>query len=300
MKKVLVIGSLNMDMVVRVEQLPAKGETVLGETISYIPGGKGANQACALGRLGANVQMLGCIGKDDFGKIQLSNLEEYKVNTKSIKVSEEKPTGTAIVYVDKKGNNNIVVIQGANKECSYSYLKENDEAFQKADYIVLQMEIPYESILYAIRRGKELGKTIILNPAPVSKEMSDEIYPFIDYITPNESELSKLSSVNEDESVENMAKQLLQKGVENVLVTIGEEGAILVNNQTTHVCKARKVQAIDTTAAGDCFNGAFVLALSEGRGVLEAIEFANKASSIAVTRKGAQTSIPTREEVEKI
>lgn len=301
-KKILVIGSLNMDVVIEMKRMPIVGETVLGTQMTYVPGGKGANQAYAAARLGGNVKMLGCVGEDDFGRIQRNNLTECGVDTDDLKVTGMQGTGMASIYVDECGDNTVVVVPGANAECNVSYLKEKDEALQECDYVILQMEICSDAIYHAINRAKELGKTIILNPAPMPDSFPDEIFPMLDYITPNETELMKLCGRGGD-SVEDYAKgarQLLEKGVKNVLVTLGKKGALFVNQELEALFPARKVTAVDTTAAGDCFNGAFAVALAEGKKLEEAIIFAIAASSIAVTRNGAQTSMPTREETNQI
>lgn len=297
-KEILVIGSLNMDMITEMRELPVKGETILGDKLSYVPGGKGANQACAVGSLGNNVTMLGCVGNDEFGKIQKNILSEKGVEISRLKESGDENTGIAIIYVDVKGDNSIVVIQGANKECDVAYLKENDESFKKCDFVLLQMEIPHDAIYYAINRAKELGKTVILNPAPAPEGIPEEILKKIDYITPNETELYRLAG-GEGENINDIemaAQRLLDKGVKNVIVTLGKRGALLVNEEKKQLYPAEVVEAVDTTAAGDCFNGAFVVGLAEGKEE-EAISFANLASSITVTRKGALNSIPTRDEV---
>ncbi|TCL57962.1 ribokinase [Kineothrix alysoides] len=301
-KKILVIGSLNVDMVIEMKNMPAVGETVLGTNLTYIPGGKGANQACAAAKLGGEVKMLGCIGEDEFGEIQKDNLSACGVDTIYFKRSKEKGTGTASIYVDERGNNSIVVVAGANKECDISYLQEHDDIIKACDYVILQMEIPYETIFYAVNRAKELGKVVIFNPAPAPEELPDEIFSKMDYITPNETELMKLCK-REGTEIEDFiqgARMLLQKGVKNVLVTLGERGALLVNDEIAEIFPTRKVISVDTTAAGDCFNGALTVALAEGKGQKEAVIFANAASSIAVTRNGAQTSIPGREETDKV
>lgn len=300
--KILVIGSCNMDTVTQVENMPVAGETILGSGLQYIPGGKGANQACAVGSLGGNVTMLGCIGRDDFGKLQLMSLQNRNVDVTSLKQSSKSNTGIAIIYINKHGNNSIVVIPGANSEVDIEYLKQQDHHFKECDFVLLQMEIPLESIYYAINRAHELGKKVILNPAPAPDSIPDDILSKIDYLTPNETEISKLSNrpVENIQEMEEAAKVLLNKGVKNLLITMGEKGACLVNHNTTQVFGTRKVNAVDTTAAGDCFNGAFVVALSEGMEHKEAVEFANIASSIAVTRSGAQSSIPLRQEVNLI
>lgn len=301
-KKILIIGSLNVDMVIEMKNMPVVGETVLGTKLTYIPGGKGANQACAAAKLGGDVVMLGCVGEDDFGDIQKNNLSGCGVDTNYFKRSKKKGTGTASIYVDECGNNSIVVVAGANQECDIAYLQEHDDVIKACDYVILQMEIPYDAISYAVKRAKELGKAVILNPAPAPEELPEGILEQLDYITPNETELMKLCR-REGETIEDFAegaKALLQKGVKNVLVTLGERGALLVNEESAEIFPTRKVVSVDTTAAGDCFNGAFAVALAEGKGPREAVIFANAASSIAVTRNGAQTSIPDREEADEV
>ncbi|MDD2971301.1 MAG: ribokinase [Lachnospiraceae bacterium] len=301
-KRILVIGSLNVDAVIEMKKMPQVGETILGSKVTYIPGGKGANQVCTVARLGDNGKILGCIGQDHFGKMQENSLLHSGVDISTIKKSDSAATGMASIYVDEEGNNSIVVVPGANAECDVNYIGELDKVIQESDYIILQMEIPIASITYAIERAKELNKIVILNPAPAPDHISGELLEKIDYITPNETELMRLCGKrgNAVEDYRNCAKELLQKGVKNVLVTLGNQGALLVNAGMEKIFPARKVLAVDTTAAGDCFNGAFVVALSEGKDVEEAIIFANAASSIAVTRNGAQTSIPTRQETDEI
>lgn len=296
------VGSLNMDIVVEMRQMPTHGETVMGNGLSYIPGGKGANQACAAGRLGASATMLGYVGNDSFGKQQLESLTGCHICMSHIGVSHDKPTGTAVIYVDTLGANSIVVIPGANSCCDIPYLKAHDDLFKACSYAIFQMELPEDSVYYGISRAKELGKTTILNPAPAPDTLPDALWEKIDFLTPNETELAKLSGVHatDEASIRKGAKILLEKGVRHVLVTMGSKGVLLVDNTTEQLFPARKVNAVDTTAAGDCFNGAFVTALAEGFSIEDAIKFANTASSIAVTRKGAQSSIPTRTEVDFI
>lgn len=301
-KGILVIGSLNMDLSIDLAKMPVTGETILGRGIAYKAGGKGANQACAAGRLGGRVRMLGCVGRDEFGQRLMKSLSEAGVETVYIKESEDLPTGTAVIYVDDNGDNSIVVIPGANMACDVEYLKKQDEQFQWCDYVVLQMEIPCESVWYAVKRAKELGKTVILNPAPAPDRIPEEILSMVDYITPNETEIITLSGQGTEsgraaKDIRAGAELLLEQGTGNVLVTLGEQGALRINRSGEAFYPARKVVSVDTTAAGDCFNGALVAALAEGLGEEAAIPFANIASSIAVTRKGAQESLPTRDEV---
>lgn len=299
-KKILVVGSLNMDMTLEMKEMPSLGETILGSSLKYAAGGKGANQAYAAGSLGENISMLGCVGDDDFGRAQAASLGSRGVDVSGLKITREKTTGVASIYVDSRGDNSIVVIPGANMECDVAYLQEKEEAIKECDYILLQMEIPYESICYAVNKAHEFGKTVILNPAPAPDSIADEVLCKLDYITPNETELLKMVGGTEldVDSMKQYARVLLKKGVKNVLVTLGERGSLLVNDSVEQVYEAKKVRAVDTTAAGDCFNGAFLVGLAEGMAVGDAIEFANAASAIAVTRKGAQDSIPTREEVD--
>ena len=295
-KGILVIGSLNMDLSIDLAKMPVTGETILGRGIAYKAGGKGANQACAAGKLGGRVRMLGCVGQDEFGQKLVKSLSESGVETDYIKESRDLPTGTAVIYVDDNGDNSIVVIPGANMACDIEYLKAQDEQFHWCDYVVLQMEIPYEAAWYSVKRAKELGKTVILNPAPAPDKIPEEILSLVDYLTPNETEIIALNGKSKDDIREG-AEKLLSRGVSNVIATLGDRGALLVNRYGETFYPARKVVSVDTTAAGDCFNGAMVAALAEGQSEAEAILFANIASSIAVTRKGAQESLPIREEV---
>ena len=295
-KGILVTGSLNMDLSIDLAKMPVTGETILGRGIAYKAGGKGANQACAAGKLGGRVRMLGCVGQDEFGQKLVKSLSESGVETDYIKESRDLPTGTAVIYVDDNGDNSIVVIPGANMACDIEYLKEQDEQFHWCDYVVLQMEIPYEAVWYSVKRAKELGKMVILNPAPAPDEIPEEILSLVDYLTPNETEIIALNGKSKDDIREG-AEKLLSRGVSNVIATLGDRGALLVNRYGETFYPARKVVSVDTTAAGDCFNGAMVAALAEGQSEAEAILFANIASSIAVTRKGAQESLPIREEV---
>lgn len=301
-KKILIIGSLNMDMVIGMKSMPLVGETVLGNNMTYIPGGKGANQAYAAGMLGGNAAMLGCVGKDNLGDALKENMKKSGTDSTGIAQLERYPTGMAVIYVNEDGDNSIVVIAGANSACDVAYLQQNDDRIRESDYVIFQMEIPCEAVYYGIRRAKELGKTVVLNPAPAPDYLPDEILAKVDYLTPNETEVLKLTG-RTDMSVDSIkagACELCRKGVKNVLVTLGDKGAMLVNEDGGHIYSGRRVNAVDTTAAGDCFNGAFVVGLSEGMTHEEAIRFANTASSIAVTRKGAQSSIPIREEVEAV
>lgn len=299
MKKVLVVGSLNMDIVIETDHIPVSGETISGKSIELIPGGKGANQAYTIGKLGGNVAMLGAVGEDDKGQKLLENLEKVGVNVAGIKKMNDVPTGQAYIAVDSAGNNVIVIIAGANGEVSESLIRENMELILNSDIIVMQLEIPLEVVRFVKDLAVELGKTVIVDPAPAVKGIPDSFWAGIDYIKPNETEIGILTGmeVKNQEDAVCAAKTLIAKGVKNVIVSLGSKGCVLVTKDTEEYFPACKVKAVDTTAAGDCFTAAFALALSQGKDSKEAISFGQKASAIAVTRKGAQTSIPTLEEI---
>lgn len=300
-KEILVVGSLNVDMVINLEKIPVVGETVLCDNYHYSLGGKGANQACAAGKLDGCVKMLGCVGNDDFGKKQIASLQQINVDTSAIKISQTEKTGTAFVAVNKDGNNSIIVSAGANNSCDVDYIKSKKSLIEQAEIIVAQLEIPYEAVLELFKEARKLNKTIILDPAPYSEKISEELLSLVDYITPNETELMSLvKSDSQDFSLESMiekAKIVLESGVKNVLVTLGKRGTLLINKEFVKSFSVEDVKTVDTTAAGDCFTGAFAVALSEGKSVDESIEFAGKASTIAVTRVGAQVSLPKRCEI---
>ena len=299
-KNIVVIGSLNMDWVIPVNHTPVEGETILADGYTEVPGGKGANQACAAGKLKGNVSMLGLVGNDEIGDKLINNLKLVNVDVSRIEKSENINSGLALINVNSKGNNSIVVLPGANGRCDIKYIEKNIDIIEKSDIVLLQMEIPIETVEYVITVSKNLKKQVILNPAPAPDSLSDEVLSNIDILTPNETELEKISGKNVktvEDAIE-ASKSLLSRGVKNIIATLGEKGALLVNKDEVKEFKALKVDAVDTTAAGDSFNGAVAVYLSEGHTISEAIEFANKVSSIAVTRKGAQTSIPERSEIE--
>lgn len=294
---VLIVGSTNMDISATMDRFPAKGETLLGNDISYQYGGKGANQACALGKLGADATFLTCVGDDGYGHEMVDYLKRTGVNMDRVKYSSTHRTGTAIINVDGRGDNTIVVIQGANLDCDVEYIRANEECFRRCDYVLLQMEIPFDAIEEAILMAAKYGKKVILNPAPASDRLPRELYRYITYMTPNEVEVGIMAGSEGDP--ERNAEKLLELGVQNVLVTLGSKGAKLYSGEKESIyVPACKVDAVDTVAAGDCFNGAFAAALDRGDSEEEAMKFANRASAIAVTRRGAQESIPTKEEME--
>lgn len=299
MKRLVVVGSINMDYVLNVPHMPQSGETLLSKTLELLPGGKGANQAVAAGRLGADVTMLGAVGGDGAGAALCESLQSAGVDISRLRHVAEEPTGSAFICVDAVGNNQIVVAQGANRAVDVAYLQENDDILQRSDILVLQLEIPLETVLYAAKRAKELGKTVVLDPAPARQDIPDSLYPCVDFLKPNEGEAALLADVPEGDP-ESAAKILQSHGVKNVLVTLGGNGALLRDEAgRVQSFPARSgLPVVDTTAAGDCFTAALACRLAAGDSAEQAVCFAVKASGLSVTRKGAQPSLPTLREVE--
>ena len=297
MKKVVVIGSINMDLVTVCKRAPKGGETLFGDEFFQVPGGKGANQAVAIGKLGTEVKMLGKVGADSFGKDLIKSMNESGVDTSCIEEGK-KSTGIAKIIVEENGQNRILVVAGANSEVDREYIDRHLAVIKECDIVVAQLEIPVETVTYAFEKAKEYGKMTILNPAP-ARELGDDLIKNSDLIIPNESELAVITGVETEteEEITKAGKKLLDMGVSNLIVTLGSKGSLHLNRETCEFHSAYKVKAIDTTAAGDSFIGGLVRELESGN-IGEAIEFATKVSAIAVTRRGAQTSIPTIEEVE--
>lgn len=300
MKKIVVIGSLNMDCVIETPHMPNAGETISGRSISLIPGGKGANQAYAVGILGGNVAMIGAVGDDGFGKTLKGSLDHVGVDTSSIPVIQGETTGQAFITVDDQGENAIIIIAGTNGLVKKELVQKYQKQIEDSDIVIMQLEIPLETVQYVKDLAVSLGKTVILDPAPAIGNLPEGFFEHVDYIKPNETELEILTGTKMEtqEELTVGARKLLSHGVKNVIVSLGEKGCLLVSEKEETFFPAQKVKALDTTAAGDSFTAAFALALSEGKSCHEAIRFGQKVSSVAVTRKGAQTSIPTREEVD--
>lgn len=296
---IVVIGSLNMDLVTTSYRFPQKGETIIGTGFKKVSGGKGANQAVSLARLGAKVSIIGCVGKDIFGKELVSSMKKEGINISGIKVLENASTGIASIVV-AEGDNNIIVIPGANKRLNIEDIDKNEEIIKTSDLVILQLEIPIDIACYAIEKAKKYNKKVILNPAPAG-DIPKYVYKYIDYITPNETELGLLTGVDvkDEASLKLAMKQLTSMGVGNIITTLGSKGAsCLTDREEIKKYNSFKVNVVDTTGAGDAFNGGLAYSLAKGLSLNESIIFANKVSAISVTRFGAQSGMPYLKEVE--
>lgn len=297
--KVVVIGSLNMDLVTRASRLPRAGETLIGQTFTTVPGGKGANQAVAAARLGAEVAMVGRVGTDAYGTQLRDALRVEGIDCQAV-ATVEGSSGVALIVVDDSSQNAIVIVAGSNGELTPQSLHAADAVLQSADVIICQLEVPMATVGHALKRGRELGKTVILNPAPASGPLPGDWYASIDYLIPNESEATALSGVTVDslDSAKVAATHLIKAGAGKVIITLGAQGALFADGTGFEHLVAPKVKAVDTTAAGDTFVGGFAAALANGKSEAEAIRFGQVAAALSVTRAGAQPSIPTLHDVQ--
>ncbi len=296
---ITVLGSSNTDMVIKTTRLPLPGETILGGHFLMNPGGKGANQAVAAARLNGDVTLVAKTGMDLFGKQAKILFQSEKIQTKFLFSDPLIPSGIALITVDEHGENCIVVAPGANSKLLRTDVDNAIEAILGAEILLMQLEIPLDSVIYATEIAFQAGKKVILNPAP-AQQLPAELLRMLYLITPNETEAELLTGikVTNPESAEEAANILLSKGIKVVVVTLGSKGALLVTHDICELIPSFKVDPVDTTAAGDCFNGALAVALSEGAELKKAILFANKAASISVTRMGAQASAPYRNEID--
>lgn len=295
---VVVIGSLNMDLVTRTERSPIKGETVFGRHFDMIPGGKGANQAVALAKLQADCTLIGAVGKDEFGLQLKASLEAHGVNTASVKQVAGITTGVAsIVLADS--DNSIIVVPGANSHCFPQDIEQKEELIRCADIVLIQMEIPLDTVCFGVELAAKHGIPVIVNPAPAQK-LPDETYRRIDYLTPNLTELAVLADGDgEGKELKPMMKRMIGLGVRNVITTLGDKGSAYVDSQGEMLTiPAYPVPVTDTTGAGDAFNAGLAYSLALGKPLQDAVAFAAKVSALAVTKFGAQAGMPSLQEVQ--
>lgn len=298
MKQIIVIGSTNTDMVIKTDHLPAPGETILGGKFLMNPGGKGANQAVAAARLGGSVSFVSKTGNDIFGRQAIENFKNEGINTAYLSADFENPSGVALITVDKNAENCIVVAPGANMSLTETDVDAALSGINESEIILLQLEIPLATVEYSARIATEKKALVILNPAPAVK-LSDELLRCIFIITPNETEAQLLTGikVTDEKSAQKAASILRKKGVKIIIITRGSEGSFIYSDSVCKQVPAPKVKAVDTTAAGDTFNGALCVAIANGYDIEKAVDFANKAASISVTRLGAQSSAPYKKEI---
>jgi ribokinase len=297
---IYVVGSSNTDMVIKSERLPAKGETIIGGEFIMNHGGKGANQAVSAARLGGDVRFISKIGQDLFGTQALEQFKREHINTAYIARDHALPSGVALINVDAEGQNCIAVAPGANSSLRPDEVNAGLEEMKSGDILLVQLEIPIATVYSSVHTARGKGARVILNPAP-AQSLSAEIYKHLFAITPNETEAGILTgiTVSNDDTAEQAARILIELGCENVVITLGSKGAYLRTRNNGTFVPAPAVATIDTTAAGDCFNGGLAVALSEGLQLHDAVSFACKAAAISVTRMGAQSSVPLRIEVDE-
>jgi ribokinase len=296
---ILVVGSSNTDMIIQLDKIPVPGETVIGGEFFIAAGGKGANQAVAAARAGGNVTLISCVGKDMFGDQAIDGFIADGLNVKYIKKVENVASGVALIFVDKSGENSIAVASGANAQLVPDDLDALKLVFSKAQILIMQLETPIDTVTRAAQMACVAGVKVILNPAP-AQHLDDDLLKLISILTPNETEAEILTNIKVDDesSAQKAAGALLDKGIEAVLITLGARGAFYASGDRSKLIPGFQVNAVDTTAAGDTFNGALAVALGEKKPFDEAIRFANAAAALSVTKLGAQPSAHLREEID--
>jgi ribokinase len=297
--KIVVVGSSNTDMIVKLPHLPKPGETVSGGAFSTAAGGKGANQAVAAARAGAEVALVARVGEDSFGEEAVAGFVADGIDVRHVTRNSAAPSGVALIFVDERGENCIAVAPGANATLTPDDVEAAQDLITGADVVVMQLETPNESVERAAALAREHGVRVILNPAP-ARPLSDEVLGNVSILTPNESEAELLTGiqVGDDASAEAAAQALVARGVDTVILTLGSRGAYVFESGAGELVPGFEVQAVDTTAAGDVFNGSLAVGLSEGKPLADAVRFANAAAALSVTKLGAQPSAPTRSEIE--
>ena len=297
--KIVVIGSANTDMIIKMERIPKPGETILGGKFHTAAGGKGANQAVAAARAGGNVTFVARVGDDMFGQQAIKGFKKDNINVENVLTDDSEPSGVALIFVDDNGENSIAVASGANAQLSVKDVENARNVILDADILLMQLETPLDTIRAAAKIAHENGCQIILNPAP-AQILDDKLLSMLDILTPNETEAELLTGikVSDIESAKNAGKALLDKGLKTVIITLGSQGALLVTANETELIEGFKVDAVDTTAAGDTFNGILAVGLAEKKNLKEAIRFANAAGALSVTKLGAQPSAPSHQEIE--
>ena len=299
MNKLVVLGSVNADHVLQVASFPRPGETLLGHSYAVIPGGKGANQAVAAARLGADIAFIACVGDDSFGANMITEFSRDGINTQAVMIEQDTPTGIAMIQVAATGENSICISAEANACLTPERLTPHRELIEQADTLLMQLETPIATITQAAKIAKQAGTRVVLNPAP-AQPLNDELLSVVDLITPNETEAELLTGIKVSDmaSAQVAADALHNKGIAEVMITLGSQGVWISQAGTGKQVKGFCVDAVDTTAAGDTFNGGLLAGLQAGLVLDEAIRFAHAAAAISVTRVGAQTSIPTKLEVD--
>ena len=299
MSKIVVIGSINTDMVVRSSQLPFPGQTLMGHSFQTTGGGKGANQAVAAARLGAEVSLIARIGDDAFGKMSIENFKKEKINIENIYTDNDAPSGVAFIVVDDKGENIIVVAPGANASLNEKDIQDAEDVIKNADIILFQLEIPMSAVAEGIRLAKKHNRMVMLNPAPATT-IPKEILHSVDIITPNQTETLTLTGIEVNDSItaQHACDVLHGMGILTVIVTMGEQGAYISSDNYKELVPGFTAGiVVDTVAAGDTFCGGLAIAIAEGKKLKDAVQFANAAAARSVTKAGAQTSIPMRIDV---
>lgn len=302
MASIVVVGSINLDIVARVETAPRGGETLKGRSVDYVPGGKGANQAVAAARLGAPVRMVARVGDDPFGPAMRENLSSNGVDVSAVAVTPDTPTGVAVITVEASGQNRIIIVAGANGALTPDDVDAAGDVFAGARYVLLQNEVNPSVTVRAAQRARAAGAKVVWNPAPAPEAVPPGLIGIVDVLVPNESEAARLAgdAVTDEATAIEAARELRASGFRTVVVTLGSAGALWSGSDGVFTVPAFPVQAVDTTAAGDTFVAALAVGLSEGMPPRDAMRFASAAGALAVTRLGAQAGIPTRAEVEEL